>query len=348
MISLRQHIFSLVAVFVALTIGIAAGTTVVRGPLLDSTRARLESAEELIAIERAENDALAAELGQLDDWASVGPAQLLAGRARGTAVVLVVFPQVDAAVEQGVRDALAASDTALLGEVRIDARVIDPGRAGDLVDAVDRLGADPIPQPSPGAENEVLVAFAGALGVVLADAVAELGSDRVDGEGPVEPVSPADAFLGRFGTLEDDGVVDLVGLSSVVAPAGADTVLVVLSDRAAVVGADRLDAAAAITALADAVSEPTDDRPGGEVLVVEAGRVPLDRTDAAGSSVSEIRGDGRLRDEVSTVDNAETALGWIAAVLAIEVAATGEIVHLGFRDGSEAALPPPVPVNAAS
>ncbi|MEZ5248503.1 MAG: copper transporter [Ilumatobacteraceae bacterium] len=54
MISLRQHL-QLVAVFVALAIGIAAGSTVVRGPLLDST-ARLESAEENIALERAEND----------------------------------------------------------------------------------------------------------------------------------------------------------------------------------------------------------------------------------------------------------------------------------------------------
>ncbi|TPW12136.1 MAG: hypothetical protein FD127_2808, partial [Acidimicrobiaceae bacterium] len=62
MISLRQHIFSLVAVFVALAVGIAAGSTVVRGPLLDSLRARLDSAEQNIETERAENDLLAAEL----------------------------------------------------------------------------------------------------------------------------------------------------------------------------------------------------------------------------------------------------------------------------------------------
>ena len=90
MISLRQHIFSLVAVFVALAIGIAAGSTVVRGPLLDSTRARLESAEENIALERAENDALAAELAQLDDWEVNGPAQLVSGRLAATGVLVMV------------------------------------------------------------------------------------------------------------------------------------------------------------------------------------------------------------------------------------------------------------------
>ena len=73
MISLRQHLFSLIAVFVALAIGIAAGSTVVRGPLLDSTRARLESAEEVIAAERAENELLTAEVAQLDGWAVDGP-----------------------------------------------------------------------------------------------------------------------------------------------------------------------------------------------------------------------------------------------------------------------------------
>lgn len=73
-----------------------------RGPLLDSTRSRLESAEELIEQERAENDVLVAELAQLDALGEDGPAQLLAGRLTGSAVVLVVAGDVDGDVVAGV------------------------------------------------------------------------------------------------------------------------------------------------------------------------------------------------------------------------------------------------------
>jgi hypothetical protein len=102
MISLRQHIFSLVAVFVALAVGIAAGSTVVRGPLLDSTRARLESAEAIIETERAENDRLAAEVAQLDGWAVDGPTQLLGGQLADRALLLVVVGDTDADAVAGM------------------------------------------------------------------------------------------------------------------------------------------------------------------------------------------------------------------------------------------------------
>ena len=129
MISLRQHIFSLVAVFVALAIGIAAGSTVVRGPLLDSTRARLESTEDLIALERAENDALAGELGQLDDWVVDGPNQLLDRRLAGSAVMLIVAGSVDDDVVDGVIRSLRATSGEFVGELRVDSAVFDPEHA---------------------------------------------------------------------------------------------------------------------------------------------------------------------------------------------------------------------------
>jgi hypothetical protein len=43
---------------------------------------------------------------------------------------------------------------------------------------------------------------------------------------------------------------------------------------------------------------------------------------------------------VSTVDNAETFLGWIATVLAMRTALAGDVGHYGFRDGAERSIPP--------
>ncbi len=211
MISLRQHIFSLVAVFVALAIGIAAGSTVVRGPLLDSTRSRLESAEELIEQERAENDVLAAELAQLDALGEDGPAQLLAGRLTGSAVVLVVAGDVDGDVVAGVLRALAVASDGFVGEVRIDPGVFDPEQVDRVAGEIGVVA---------GGETDVANAF----GLVLARRLADLGGRLADGE------AAGAATRATFGDLEDSGLIDLLQLSEGTVPVDAFDV-VLLSDR---------------------------------------------------------------------------------------------------------------------
>lgn len=313
MISLRQHIFSLVAVFVALAIGIAAGSTVVRGPLLDSTRARLEAAEENISIERAENDELAAELAQLDDWVVNGPAQLVGGRLADTGVLLVVAGDVDEDVVDGLVRTLRATDGVLLAELRVASAVTDP-------DQVDRV--------------------AGVLGVTATDDVrpaavfgariAALVPPVIDEIAGVEDVVPSGVLRGAFGDLEDAGLVDLLEVAG--APTNVDAVeVLVLTDR------NLPDDPAEMLAGLISVSDPA----GAAVptLVAEVGRVGQDNEEPTPSFVGSVRGDGRLRDEVSTVDNAETLLGWIAAVLGLEAGRDGAVGHYGFREGADEAIP---------
>ena len=76
------------------------------------------------------------------------------------------------------------------------------------------------------------------------------------------------------------------------------------------------------------------------MMVAEVGRIEQGNDTPVDSFVESIRDDGRLRDEVSTVDNAETILGWIPMVLGLEAAQRGEIGHYGFRDGAERSIPP--------
>jgi hypothetical protein len=316
-ISLRQHIFSLVAVFVALAVGIAAGSTVVRGPLLDSTRARLESAEQNIAIERAENDQLAAELSQLDGWETDGPAQLLEGRLGGSAVLLVVAGDVDKNVVKGAVRSIRASAAVLAGEVRLDLAVFDEDQAPRLLEA---LGTDAADTPDPS------VLFGERVGQMLAVVGSQIEDARE---------ARADQLLNAaFGDYEDAGLVDLTEMSAT--PVSVDDVdVLVLTDRNLV--ADPAKVLAGVTA----VSDP--DGAAMTVLVAEVGRVLQDNDEPVPSFVQAIRDSGRLRDEVSTVDNAETVLGWIAMILGLEAARSGDIAHYGFRDGADRALPPRLP-----
>lgn len=389
MISLRQHIFSLVAVFVALAIGIAAGSTVVRGPLLDSTRSRLESAEELIEQERAENDVLAAELAQLDALGEDGPAQLLAGRLTGSAVVLVVAGDVDGDVVAGVLRALAVASDGFVGEVRIDPGVFDPEQVDRVAGEIGVVA---------GGETDVANAF----GLVLARRLADLGGRLADGE------AAGAATRATFGDLEDSGLIDLLQLSEGTVPVDAFDV-VLLSDRnlahdptavleglitlpdvvaqPAGFAAPPRDGAAPVDTGSDgttpsgsgpdATSDPdtttdpettdpeTTDEPDTTdtadteattttepppiepprpvVLIAEVGRITQDNDSPVPSFVGAIRDSGRLRDEFSTVDNAETVLGWIAIVLGLDAAERGEVGQYGFRDGADRAVPRRIP-----
>ncbi len=58
-----------------------------------------------------------------------------------------------------------------------------------------------------------------------------------------------------------------------------------------------------------------------------------------GSFVGPIRGDGNLRDHVSTVDDAEWFVGRAAAVMALHDLVAGNVGHYGVGDGASDLLP---------
>ncbi len=314
MISLRQHIFSLVAVFVALAVGIAAGSTVVRGPLLDSTRARLEAAESNIEIERAENDALAGELAQLDDWVVDGPSQLLAGRLAELGVLLIVAGEVDEDVVDGIIRSVRATSGTLLGELRIDPVAMNPEQAERVAEV---MGVSVV------ADGIVPMELFG-------ERIAEIVPDVVDTISGATAVNVGAELRAAFGDLEDAGLVDLLQVTTGEVTV-TDVSVLLLTDRNLVNDP---------TLLLDGVVTMSDPAGAGvSLLVAEVGRVAQDNGTPAGSFVRAIRDDGRLRDEVSTVDNAETILGWVAAVLALGASHNGSVGHYGFREGADGAIP---------
>jgi hypothetical protein len=197
--------------------------------------------------------------------------------------------------------------------VRIDQFVIDPDQA-DRVAAV--MGVTPSEDVIPMAVfGERLV----ELVPTVVSAIAESG-----------PVVPSQVVRSTFGDLEDAGLVDLLEVNG--SEISVDRVeVLVLTDR----NLDN-DPAPMLDRLI-ALSDPAG--PAVPVTVAEVGRVAQDNESPVPSFVGSIRADGRLRDEVSTVDNAETILGWVASVLALEAGGEGSVGHYGFRSGSDGAIP---------
>lgn len=320
MISLRQHIFSLVAVFVALAIGIAAGSTVVRGPLLDSMRARLDSAEKLIEEERAENDVLAAEVNQLDDLGAEGPAQLLIGRLGTSPALLIVAGDVDTDVIDGVIRSLSSATPGFIGELRLDPAVFDPGAAARVAT---EIGATALLPATGDPTDDQTEAVRTAFGARIASLLTQV-TDAATGQGNVGA-----AINTAFGELEDAGLVDLLRVTTSTVQGDALGV-VLLTDR---------NLAHDPTAVLQALLSTPADRTAPVYVVAEVGRIAQDNDKPMPSFVGSIRDSGRLRDEFSTVDNAETVLGWVAIVLGLVAAEAGQVGQYGFHDGADGPIP---------
>jgi hypothetical protein len=215
-----------------------------------------------------------------------------------------------------IRSVRSAGGT-LLGEVRIDPAVFDPEAEARLVGALDGVAGDADAATSFGQE------LARRLGAVV-DGVAVA----------TEPVVATELLGEAFGDLEDEGLVDLLEAErSGIESERLDVVLV--ADRNLTNDPTRV--LTPVLEIADGDSEV------GAVVVAEVGRVLEGNETPVPSFVTLIRNDGRLRDEVATVDNAETFLGWITAVLAIGDVTRGEIGHFGFREGADRSLPPAAP-----
>ncbi|HSL60040.1 MAG TPA: copper transporter, partial [Acidimicrobiales bacterium] len=93
MINLRYHIVSITAVFLALGIGVALGSTLIERATVDTLESRLDEQEERLDETDSENARLRAEIDQRDELdqrlAEAGPARLFAGHLTDVSVTLI-------------------------------------------------------------------------------------------------------------------------------------------------------------------------------------------------------------------------------------------------------------------
>src|SRR5438046_8273431 len=95
MLNLRYHIVSLVAVFLALGIGIIMGSSFISRVTVDQLRKRLDSVDASVRQTRKTNDALTGQIRTWERFADQGRPQLLAGELKGVPVVVVGVQGID-------------------------------------------------------------------------------------------------------------------------------------------------------------------------------------------------------------------------------------------------------------
>lgn len=302
MISFRFHLVSLVAVFLALGLGVLAGTTVLNKGIVTVLQAQTENLREQSAglrdrVERLEDEARM--------WAAFGNQameHLVAGRLPGTDVILITQEGTDGAGIQGARRALEEAGAELRAVLSVHRRMtLDRGSDRQaLALAIGTSGDD-----------------AGALQEQAAEALAIRLAFGSTGNDVLAGLLDAGFLVNRGPGLDGDALRQLGGNREVFVvvaggPEGADPsptdFLVPLVRRLVIQG----EAVAAAESL-----------------------------DSQYEFVGLLRGDGLVSDQMVTQDNVDRLPGEVGLVLALQGLLTnGEGGHYGVKGGATASIPP--------
>ena len=316
MVDFRYHLVSIIAVFLALAVGIVLGTTALKGPVLDDLRDNIKRLSSDKRVLESDVGVLRGQVKIADDFAAtVGPG-LVRGRLVDQRVLLVTTPDTPSDVVQRMLALLAESGATVTGQLRVLPTISDPERAKVVEDLVAQVVPAGVDLPD---------------GKVVDRATAELAAALTSpARGKSVEISEAQAVLSAFEEA------DLVQFDSDGGTLRQATLALVMSGPAPV--GDPEDSQAeqreAILSLAAAL----DDRARGAVVAGPS----TSATDRG--IVGALRADPSRAAEVSGVDNADRGVGQVAVVLALVEQARGGSGQYGAGPRATA----PLPATAAS
>jgi hypothetical protein len=322
-ISLRYHIVSLVAVFLALALGSVVGSTVLREGTVSVLRATGEQVRQSNESYRQENLALKQELARYQDFATTVLPDLVRGRLKDRPVVLLDTDKADGGVRDQVTQVLETAGA------EVDARVtFNAGRVA-LTTEEDRQALGRL---LPGANP----ADPAALRNQLVQRVAE----RLGASDPL-PAQDPDRRNDLLTSLDDGGFLADLALAPSVADGNVPfprpgSLVVVLGPTDGVA----LPPEAFLIPLADKVSLHIT----GPVAGVEAGAAGT--TPGTTSWIQRLRQDRQVTRRVSGIDDVDTAYGQLALVGALERAIQNLVSgQYGFKPGNSGLLPEMAPAS---
>ena len=316
MISLRYHIVSLVAVFLALALGIVVGSTVLQEGTVSVLRATSEQVRQQSERNSRENVALKQEISRLQSFGATVLPELVQDRLKGRSVVLVDTDKVDSGMREAVRKVLEDAGA------RVDGQITFADDRLALAAEADRTALARLLAIEDGGTPEAL------RGELVNKLAARLATSTAL---PQEDARRASDML--TGLQDADFLADLK-LSQPLA-AGTDpfprqgSMFVLLGPAAAATTAVAPNAF--LVPLADEVSQQAN----GPVAGGEAAAVPKET-----SWILALRGNPTVSRRVSGIDSVDTVYGQLALVEALQ----GSLRQLpagqyGIKDGASGLLP---------
>lgn len=305
MIDFRYHIVSIVAIFLALSVGIVLGS----GPLKDDISGFLEARTAELAREKVElQDDIATLRSQQDsaeEYAGLVGGNVVSGLLISQPVVLILLPEGSKDTADAVTTAIEAAGGRVTERVDIRKEWVSPGQKdvlGNLADTLVRRG---------GSNDPYTLASQALAGAVVTNNARLIG----------QPFTPSDGILAAFKEADfirvSDGPVTRAG-------------------SAIVIGSDQTseETAPALLPLIEALeAEGQGEVVGGPVVSTEPGGI-----------IAAVR-DSDAADLISTVDNIDTAQGVTVSVLSLVDERNGQVGHYGIGPNVDGPAPDPVPGN---
>jgi hypothetical protein len=311
-IDFRYHLVSLIAVFLAVALGIVIGTTQLNGPLTTNLQSQVSGLQGDKRALEAQTQQLQGQLDEIGGFdQAVGPT-LVADTLTGRSVVLVIDSgDVPADVVEGVTALLGTAGATVTGSIRLTAAYRDPGIATNLQTYVTGPGMPPGLTLPPTDDT----------GQLVAAVLAQVLMVPAPGAGTTPEQSATSSVLAGLEQLEV-----LSKDTSSVSPADFAVFLTA--------GADTGDEAKAGNASLVQLVTALDEQGSGAVVAGDSAATQ------DGGLLAAVRGDATVAPTLSTVDNVDTAAGRISTVLA--VAAEGQGTSGAYGTGKDTQpVPPP-------
>ncbi len=316
MINFRFHVASLIAVFLALALGVLMGYGVLSQPTVSGLQHRIDTVENNANARKRENDDLHDQLSQLQGYVD-GTAQFATtGRLDGVTVVVLAARGVNADAVTKTVELLRQAGAKVPGVFWLEPKW-SLGNATDvkaLGDAIDKTERNPV-----ALRADAWTAVAQRLAVGDA-AAAQVGTGRPD---VLQRLSDA-----GFIKLEGVGDVSTSDFSFAGYPGRQARALLIAGTG------EKVSAAVLINPAASALGAAKVPTVASEVFQQQ------DNGPDRGALLADIRSDQSLDQVVATVDDLDLEQGRVIGVLALADLARGAVGHYGYGAGATRSVPP--------
>jgi len=312
LINLRYHIVSLVAVFLALALGMVVGSTVLNEGAAQVQRSVSEILRRQSQQTQAENDTLRGQVQRFQTFGAATLPQMVAGKLQGRSAVLLDTDRVDDSTRSRVEQALRAAGASVTGRLTFASERLalaaddDRSKLGQLVDL-------------PAADVDVLrAALIEQLSVRLSV------SQRLPQDSVGRPRDMITSLSDAKFLADTDLPRSVRDGGEAFPKAGSLFVIIGPTD-----GSTTLDPKAFLVPLADRLSVRTQAPVAG--VEAEAG---------VSSWVELLRGDKEITQRVSSVDDVDATYGQVALVDALARRLANQAAgQYGFKRRSTGLLP---------
>jgi hypothetical protein len=326
-IDFRYHLVSIVAVFLALAIGIVLGSTELQGNTIDVLRTTQNSLKNQLDQSNAGRTAAQNQLNNNLAFLSKAEPKLLANELTGDRIVLITEPGASSLVISGVEQAAKLADATVTGEVAIQPKFNDLS----------------------GATQASLSQINSVLSSTDNTSLATPSNDQtLNQQQAAQLIGTAILATSTAGETTGLSTADATTLLSAYAQAGYITITPAVTNRATL----------AVIVTPDTAPTDGQNDPGTQVLLAMAQQLAGESaatvvvgstagSSPAGSPIAALRASG-VASLVSTVDNADAIIGQVSTIWALANQLGGGKPNSYGISGASAVSPVPSTVPSAT